>query len=619
MICRMLSVLTLLVTLAVSNQYTLAAERPNILWVTSEDNGPHLGCYGDSYADTPNIDRLASKGTIYKHAWSNAPVCAPARTTIVSGVYPPSTGGQHMRSITRLPKFMKMYPQYLREQGYYCTNNVKEDYNLEKPGKVWDESSKKAHWRNRKQGQPFFAVFNFTTSHESQIRKRPHTPVHDPQKVRVPAYHPDTKEVRQDWAQYYDKITEMDAQVGDVLKQLEDDGLANDTIVFYYGDHGSGMPRSKRSPCNSGLHVPMIVSIPPKFQHLASKDFVVGGKSDRLVAFIDLAPTVLSLAGIEPPAYYQGHAFLGKYNAPESKYLHGFRGRMDERYDMARSIRNERFVYVRNYMPHRVYGQYLEYMFQTPTTRVWKEMFDRGQLNEAQSIYWQTKPTEELYDLENDPDEIHNLIGQKEYNSVVNELRVAQQQHALEIRDLGFLPEHEMHARSKNSTPYEMGHDPAAYPLRHIMRAAIAATLRANKGTGFLEANLTNSDSAVRYWAATGYLVRETADSRALLPALEDESLSVRVVAAEALALYGNGKEKQTGIDTLLELANVEETGAFIAVAALNSLAHLPTLDTQTMRKIEALPLTTPGAHSRVQKYTARMITRLIQKSQTAN
>ncbi|MGC9327546.1 MAG: sulfatase family protein, partial [Candidatus Hinthialibacter sp.] len=326
-------------------------KKPNILWITSEDNGPQLGCYGDAYADTPNIDGIAAKGVIYRNAWSTAPVCAPARTTIISGVYPPCTGSEHMRSMTQLPEFMKMYPCYLREAGYYCTNNSKEDYNLEKTGRVWDESSNKAHWRNRKPGQPFFAIFNFTTTHESQIRKRPHEWIHDPDKVRVPAYHPDTPEVRKDWAQYYDKITEMDAQVGKVLQELEEDGLAEDTIIFYYGDHGAGMPRSKRWPYNSGLRVPMVVHIPDRFKHLMPEDYQKGGESDRLVGFIDLAPTVLSLVGIKPPDYMQGHAFLGRFTAPKPEFFFGFRGRMDERYDMVRTVGDGRYVYLRHYMP----------------------------------------------------------------------------------------------------------------------------------------------------------------------------------------------------------------------------------------------------------------------------
>jgi len=224
--------------------WTHAAERPNILWITCEDTGQELGCYGDSYAETPNLDRLAARGLRYRNAWSNAPVCAPARTTIISGVYPPCTGAENMRSEVEMPAFMHMYPELLRQCGYYCTNNSKTDYNLRAPEKLWDECSGKAPYKNRQPGQPFFAIFNITVSHESQIRVRPHELKHDPAKAPLPAYHPDTPEVRHDWAQYYDKVTEMDAIAGKHLKELEQAGLADDTIVFFYGDHGPGMPRS---------------------------------------------------------------------------------------------------------------------------------------------------------------------------------------------------------------------------------------------------------------------------------------------------------------------------------------------------------------------------------------
>jgi uncharacterized sulfatase len=299
-----------------------AAELPNILWITCEDTGPELGCYGDKFAQ---------RSLRYLTAWSNAPVCAPARTTIISGVYPTSTGGQHMRSEVRMPEFMKMYPQFLRERGYYCTNNSKEDYNLVKPGPVWDESSGQAHWKNRPAGKPFFSIFNLTISHESQIRTRPHTLEHDPARAPLPAYHPDMPEVRHDWAQYYDKVTAMDAQAGQRLAELVDAGLAEDTIIFFYGDHGSGMPRSKRWPYDSGLHVPLIVHVPDKVRDLAPQDYRPGGTTDRLVAFVDLAPTLLSLTGVQPPEWMQGHAFMGRHEAAPQQYLFGFRGRMDER------------------------------------------------------------------------------------------------------------------------------------------------------------------------------------------------------------------------------------------------------------------------------------------------
>jgi uncharacterized sulfatase len=219
-------------TMAYMPCWVSAADRPNILWLTSEDHGPEMGCYGDALARTPNIDALAAKGMIFKHAWSTAPVCAPARTAIISGMYPSSSGGLHMRSMVSLPTGTKMYPQFLREAGYYCTNNSKTDYNLREPGQVWDESSNKAHWKNRGEGQPFFAIFNSTKSHESQIRTRPHKQITDPANVRVPAYHPDTPEVREDWAQYYDKVGEADADAGARLLEIAAAGLAEDTIVF---------------------------------------------------------------------------------------------------------------------------------------------------------------------------------------------------------------------------------------------------------------------------------------------------------------------------------------------------------------------------------------------------
>ncbi|MBL8856232.1 MAG: sulfatase-like hydrolase/transferase, partial [Planctomycetaceae bacterium] len=221
-------------------------DRPNILWITSEDNGPELGCYGDAVASTPHLDRLAAAGMRYQHCWSNAPVCAPARTTIVSGMYPTTTGSQHMRSNVECSAEVEFFPRLLRRAGYYCCNRSKEDYNLRQSPGLWDDSSPRAHWRHREPNQPFFAVVNFTTTHESQIRSRPHQPGLDPQQVSLPPFHPDLPAIRQDWAQYYDKIAAMDQQVGDLLAELERDGLRDDTIIFYFGDHGTGMPRGKR-------------------------------------------------------------------------------------------------------------------------------------------------------------------------------------------------------------------------------------------------------------------------------------------------------------------------------------------------------------------------------------
>ena len=456
---------------------------PNILWITSEDNGPHLGCYGDTYAVTPNLDRFAKRSLRYTKASSTAPVCAPARTTIISGIYPPATGAEHMRSMTRLPGNFKMYPAYLRQLGYYCTNNSKEDYNLEKIGEVWNDGGRKAHWKNRPDGKPFFAIFNHTISHESQIRNKidPANRIHDPSKVRIPAYHPDTPEVRNDWAQYYDRITMMDKLVGKNLREIDEAGLTDDTIVFYYGDHGSGMPRSKRWPYFSGLNVPLIVHVPEKFKHLAPPEYETGGTSDRLVGFIDLAPTLLSIAGEKAPAHMQGHAFMGQNTAPAQKFSFGFRGRMDERYDMVRTVFDGRHVYIRNYMPHKPYGQYLDYMFQTPTTRVWHNLYHAGKLNASQSIFWQTKPAEELYDLEADPDEVNNLATSKDHSNMLKQMRRAHRNWAAKVRDVGFLPEAEIHSRAGSDSPYEMGHDNSRYDFDAIFQPPMSPRAKAKK------------------------------------------------------------------------------------------------------------------------------------------
>jgi uncharacterized sulfatase len=593
-----------------SNAVAAETAVPNILWLSSEDHGPHMGCYGDRYATTPHVDALAARGMIYRHCWSCAPVCAPARTTIISGMYPPSTGAEHMRSLVAYPQGKKMFPQLLREAGYYCTNNAKEDYNLAKPGPVWDASTNKAHWRNRKPGQPFFAVFNSLKSHESNIRTRPHKEVHDPEKVRVPAYHPDTPEVRKDWAQYYDKITEADADAGLRLKELADAGLADDTIVFYWADHGSGMPRSKRWPYNSGLHVPLVVYIPAKFKHLAPPEYRPGGQSDRLVSFVDFAPTMLSLAGIRPPEWLQGHAFMGRYRAEAQPFVYGFRGRMDERYDLVRTVSDGRFVYVRNYMPHKIYGQHIEYMFQTPTTRIWKKLHDEGKLNPVRDAFWNTKPAEELYDLRNDPDEVRNLVGQLEHEKTLQELRRAQRKLALTIRDVGFLPEGEIHSRSEDSTPFDMGHDDRKYPLPRILETAeLASGMRAG-ALPVLRKALQDDDSAVRYWAALGILMRGQKGVKAsggeLRAALEDRSPHVRIVAAEALAQHSEGDRKRC-LEVLIEHANADRHDVFVAMAALNALDALGSKATPVAAAIRKLPRKARVPDPRYAPYVPRL------------
>ncbi|MDB6074949.1 MAG: Choline-sulfatase, partial [Verrucomicrobiaceae bacterium] len=551
-----------------------AADKPNILWITCEDSSPHLGCYDDPNANTPNIDTLAKRGLLFRHAWSNAPVCAPARTCIISGRWAPSDGAEHMRSEVPMPGGHKMFPQLLREAGYYCTNNSKEDYNLIKSEGVWDESSKKAHWRNRKPGQPFFAVFNLLITHESQIRARPHTLVHDPAKVVVPPYMPDTPEVRHDWAQHFDNLTTMDGQAAEILKALEDDGLAQDTIVFFYADHGTGMPRSKRWPMNSGLQVPFITYFPEKYQAVAPFGYRAGAHTDQMIGFIDLAPTVLRLASMTPPAYMQGSAFAGEGKPAPRQFNFGFRGRMDERIDLTRSITDGRYVYIRQFMPHLPYGQHIGYMFEMPTTRVWNDLFEQGKLTPQQSVFWKPKPHEELYDLQADPWEIRNLAQDPEMVVTRTFLRQTLATLLERTRDLGFIPEAQRLADSAGQSPKDAFADNKAYPVKEVVSAALLASDLTKTLADPLLPLLAHENAVVRYWGVMGLVMRgadtvKTAHD-AVLPLLDDKSSSVRVAAAEALMAGGTDADQEKAWTVLLAAADPKNGAAMASVEALN-------------------------------------------------
>jgi uncharacterized sulfatase len=595
--------------------------RPNILWITCEDTGPHLGCYGDRDAVTPNLDALAAGGLRFRRAWSTAPVCAPARTAIISGLYPSATGSEHMRSLVPMPSGTRMFPQILRESGYYCSNNSKEDYNLEKAADVWDESSVRAHWRNRRAGQPFFAVFNFTETHESMTRRRPHQAVHDPGRVRVPGYMPDTPEARVGWAQYHDQVSVVDGRVGVVLRELEDAGLAEDTVVFFFGDHGAGLPRNKRSACDSGLRVPLIVRFPAKWRHLAPADYEEGGESRRLVSFVDLAPTVLSLAGIQPPGWLHGRAWCGAHAVEGPAFLHGLRGRMDERLDLVRSVTDGRYVYVRNYHPDLPHGQHVEYLFETPMTVAWKARYDAGGLPEVQRAYWERRAPEELYDLEADPDETVNLAGRREARAVLNRLRAAHREHSLAVGDLGLLPEAEMLRRSAGRSPADLvrGRGPGrgegrgrdGLDVRRLFEAAERAAAEDAGAVGRLRRDAGDREAGVRYWAAVGFRVRGAAAVAAaageLRRMLEDESASVRVAAAEAMALHGAGEQGRAGVEVLLEHADARRHGYWVAVAAMNALDRLPGGMRPDRGAVESLPVVATGISGRMNDYLIRL------------
>ena len=597
-----------------------AQTRPNILWITSEDNGPQYGAYGDAYATTPNIDKLAARGFRYRTVWSNGPVCGASRTTLITGVYPASNGGEHMRSMVALPDFMKLYPQLLREAGYYTTNNNKTDYNFPERGTVWDEYSATAHWSHRKPGQPFFAIFNIMQSHESAVRRRPHTWVHDIEKVPVPPYMPDTLETRQDWAQYYDQVSVMDGLLGERLAELDAAGLAADTIVMHYGDHGAGLPRSKRFPYNSGLQVGLIVYVPPKFRNLVPPELMQpGAESTRLVSFVDFAPTLLSLVGVRPPEWMQGKAFLGAHTSAPSEFLFGFRGRMDERYDLIRSVRDQRYVYIRNYMPHRPYGQHVDYMFGMPLLPVWKRLYDEGRLRPPQTSFWEPKPSEELYDLQTDKWEVHNLADVPAHRDTLDRLRRALDAHERDVRDVGFMPEYELHRDEARISPYERGHDPAKYDFNRVYAMAQKASDRRVALSAILP-GLADKDPIVRYWAAMGVLIRgrdavasAAADLQRLL---RDAEPGPAIVAAEALARFGTPAQRTPAIDLLLEDANAARHEEYVAILALYSLNQVPDLSETVKQAVKSLPdgpTVAPGHLPQRENYLPRLIAAIVE------
>ena len=575
-----------------------AQDLPNILWLSTEDIGPQVGCYGDEIANTPSIDALANKGLVFDYAWSNYPVCAPARTTIISGMYASSCGAGNMRSEVQLPRGVEMFPHYLRQKGYYTTNNSKKDYNFfQTENDPWDESSKKAHYKNRKEGQPFFAVFNYTGTHESKLRGEPKQPaVIDPSLVKLPPYWPDTPEVRKNWAQYYDNITVMDGWVNNHLKELEKSGLADNTIVVFFGDHGSGMPRHKRFAGDSGMRVPFVVHVPEKLKQLACKEYSPGTHSKRPVGFIDLAPTMLSIAGIEPPKHMQGHAFMGSFQSEPPQYLYGCRDRMDERPDVSRSIRDDRFIYVRNYMPHLPAGQVLGYQMMTPATSVWKKMFEDGSLSDIQSAFWKPHSPEELYDLVNDPDETNNLVEDPKFKKVLDRFRAEHRESMKRFGDLGLIPEPIAFdfGNSKRSRRLMLD-DSVQFPMDEIFELANVAANPDPADVETLIAAADHESATIRYWAAVGMLVdgkagfEKTKESLGKL--VSDSSPVVAIAAAECCAKFGDETIREIAIDKLIELSNMESSNLFAAIHALNALNRIEGIPQERLKVLKSVPL----------------------------
>jgi len=446
-------------------------EQPNILWLTTEDISPTFSFYGDSTAKTPNLDKLAKESLVFARSFAVVGVCAPSRSAIITGMYPASIGTQNMRTgrdtkgwgkrrygtldgvykakghdvngksvpfySAVIPAEVKCFTEYMRAAGYYCTNNYKTDYQFAAPVTAWDENSETATWENCPKGRPFFSVFNDMITHESKMwinKKLPQTV--SPESVPLPPYYPEDSIVRQDVARNYSNIEILDKHIGEKIDALKKAGLYDKTIIFFFSDHGGPLPRGKREVYDTGLRTPLLVHFPGGTN---------AGKVKELFSFVDLAPTVLSLAGIKPPEYIQGQAFLGKYKSPERKYIFGSGDRFDEYSDRIRIVRDKRYLFVKNFYPNL--PAYKDVTFRKSMDMMNELLFlrDAGNLS-GPTAYWfrLTKTPEEFYDCDKDPFNLTNLINNPNYTGKIAELRKVLDQHIKDINDRGEVSETEM-------------------------------------------------------------------------------------------------------------------------------------------------------------------------------
>ena len=567
------------------------SEQPNIVWISCEDISPHLGCYGDPHAITPNLDKLAQEGTRYTNAFTTAGVCAPCRSAIITGMYQNSIGTHHMRCNATLPTWLKPFPVYLREAGYYCTNNSKTDYQFSKPAKkeIWDICGAKGHWKNRPQkSQPFFAVFNFTGCHESGIASEskyksvtedllPSQRQNPKELTTLPPYYPDTTITREDWKRNYELITAMDAWAGDLIQQLKDAGEYDNTIIIYWSDHGVGLPRAKRWLYDSGTHIPLIIRVPEKFQK--SLDISSLATDNQLISAVDFAPTVLNIAGIDPPSYLQGRAFLGLHLSPPRKFVYGARDRMDERYDIIRTVRGPQYRYIRNFEPLKPYYQYMNTPEKGATMQEIRKKEASGQLDPVMALFSaHEKPVEELYDTHADPFEIHNLADDPAFSQRLSEMRHALSKWQNEIGDVGLIPEAEIEILEQDAGSRFAILQSTTKNSSTEKRLALLVDIATSASEGpagipkLLDA-LQNEDASIRYWAATGIGnigPAATSTLKRVLESLNDPSPSVRIAAARAAAKLGSPEEALPVLEA--ELQSDHQWGRLAAAIVLDEM-----------------------------------------------
>ncbi|MCH7728945.1 MAG: sulfatase-like hydrolase/transferase [Planctomycetes bacterium] len=549
---------------------TAAQEKPNILWITSEDNGiSWVSCYGGTNAKTPAIDQLAKEGFRYLHCFDNAAVCAPTRSCWITGMYGISNGTQPMRSRNMIPHDkIKYYPDLLKKAGYHTSNPGKTDYNIggRNDKDCWDYKGGKERygWRMRKPGQPFFAVINIGDSHESRAHGNVNNPPKDPAKMKLFSYHPDLPVIRKNYAKYAAAVENMDRKVKDTLDALRKDGLYEDTIIIYNSDHGGVIARSKRFLYASGVHCPLVIRIPEKLKHLYPAE-KPGMTVDRIVSFVDMPKTWLSLAGAEILDTFQGTVFLGKGTAPAPTYHLSFRERADERLDHVRMIRDERFAYHKNYMPYAPAGQHLAYLWKAPATPAWEQHHREGKTNEITGRFFRPRVSEEFFDNKTDFDNVHNLIDKAEHQQKIAALKKALRMKQLELFDSGLLPEkmRERRAAAHNLTIYEMVRNKKLYPLEAYLDAADLALLRDKGNLDTFVKWMSGQDEGMRWWAIVGLhlLEKEAGPATGVLErALKDESHEVRMMAAWTLVKVGKTDQALACLDELLFQATSNRT-----------------------------------------------------------
>ena len=530
----------------------LASSSPNILWITSEDNSIEwISCYGSKNAKTPHIDQLAKEGFRYLYCFDNGAVCAPTRSSWITGMHSISNGTQPMRSGFEIPDSISFYNELLQKAGYFTSNCSKTDYNLRgpkgrNPKDFWNYSGGDyaGTWKKRKDGQPFFTVYNIGESHESRAFGDHNDESIDPEKMILAPYHPDLPEMRNTYAKYSSAISKMDSLVGQAIENLKQDGLYENTIIVYNSDHGGVLARSKRFLYSSGIHCPLIVRIPEQMKHLYPQGKSPGSTIDRIVSFIDMPKTWVSLTGAEMKENFQGRIFLGPKTEPQSQYHFSWRGRADERFDCVRVMRDEQFAYHKNYAPFAPNGQYLAYMHNMKATGAWERHHQAGKTNSVTGRFFEPRPSVEFYDNFKDFHNIDNQIDDPLHQAKIKELKKELRRQQLKYFDCGLMPE-EMRARiikENKTTVYAFVRDPALYPLAKYLDYSDLALSRKKANLKTLSKGLTNKDPVIRYWSVVGLLLLEEHAKPAIndLKKVLNDQDEIPSIAAWAIFKAGN-------------------------------------------------------------------------------